>query len=261
MHELEPIHEETYKNRNTKLQVPRAIKHRGTVIIILIVLILFIAGILGAWISGYIKAKQASQDTIDEKTAKIQELEDLIQWMEENPYVVEPVTPEINLAVVKSQMNDIKELVVTEYVFTDFERFTDTKKVKGWSLPGTKKSFSMKWDGIIKAGIDLNDLEMVPDTKAKKIYITIPAAKITSYSILSDSIEILDESKNIFNPITVSDKISFDSSTEEKMRNRAIENGILEKAQVQAQFVIRDFLYSIPDIKSFYELEFKLSPQ
>ena len=101
-----------------------------------------------------------------------------------------------------------------------------------------KKSFVAKWDGIIKSGIKVEEIIVeINDTK-KEIVIHMPKAEILSHEIDDDSIETLDEKDGLFNPVKVEDVRQFDAVSKEAMEERAIENGILEKASENAKEII-----------------------
>lgn len=174
--------------------------------------------------------------------AEKQELLDLIDKLKNEAIVVNPTAPEISLSVIESEIRNIGELATVEYIFTDAARFSDSKQIKDWNIPFTEKSFLMKWDGTIKAGINVENIEVNIDVEKKEIRITLPQAEILSYEVDESTVEVLDEKDNVFNSISVDDKVNFDSSTKEAMIERAIENGLLEKAQKQAEAVISNLL-------------------
>lgn len=58
----------------------------------------------------------------------------------------------------------------------------------------------------------------------------MPKARILSHQIDKDSIETLDQKEGLFNPVKVEDVRNFDSVSQDAMEERAIENGILDKA-------------------------------
>ena len=59
----------------------------------------------------------------------------------------------------------------------------------------------------------------------------MPKARILSHQIDKDSIETLDQKDGLFNPVKVEDVRTFDSVSQDAMEERAIENGILDKAK------------------------------
>lgn len=199
------------------------------------------------WMYGYNYSKNMMQKEIDALKAEIQHLV-------ETPVVLDPVTPEIVQKVLSSEMSDISELASAEYLFTNAARFTDTKHIVGILDWITKKAFVQKWDGTIKAGIKLENITV--SISDKVITITLPKAEILSYEIDYDSIEVLDEKNNIFNPITVEDKVNFDEETAEAMKERAIANGLLEKAQRNAETIIANLLLASVENIQDYTIKF-----
>lgn len=67
----------------------------------------------------------------------------------------------------------------------------------------------------------------------------MPKARILSHQIDKDSIETLDQKDGLFNPVKVEDVRNFDSISQDAMEERAIENGILDKAFENAKNIIR----------------------
>ena len=207
--------------------------------------LLLIFGIM--WLYGYNYSKNIMQKEIDTLKAQIEELTN-------TPVVVDPVTPEIVQSAISSQMSDISELASAEYLFTNAARFTDTKHIIGIFDWITKKSFVQKWDGSIKAGVKLEDISV--HVSGNVITITLPRAEILSYEIDYGSVEVLDEKNNVFNPISVEDKAKFDEETAEEMKARAIANGLLDKAQENAENIIASFLLASVENIQDYTIEF-----
>lgn len=265
MKRIEPAPEITYET-NTKMQVPRSIKRKISVVVAIAFLVAALIGSCFAWFWGRSSGKKTYEQIVAdlkvqvaEQKSEISGLNDTIETLKDMPIVVNRVAPEISLDVLENQLNAISELTTYEFLFTNAGKFSDSKNFFKWNIVGTEKSFILKWNGVIKAGIDINEVKITADKETATITIWIPEAKITSYTVDKENMEMLDEKNNIFNKITVQDVTNFDVSTEKEMRSRAVDFGILEKAQQQAEYVIRNFLLSIPDIKEFYTLEFQLA--
>lgn len=225
----------------------------------IVVIVLILLTIATAWLYGRNQAKQKAAAEIAELKTMLQEQEEHIQELINTPIVVNPVAPEINLDIIYSEIGNIGELATMEYLFTDAAKFSDSKQIKSWNIPFTEKSFLLKWSGVIKAGVNLDLVSITVDKADKKIVVLVPSAEILSYQIDNDSVEVLDEKDNIFNNITVDDKIKFDAATEDAMKKRAIENGILEKAQKNAEDILLRILQAEPTIGSDYTIEFVVS--
>lgn len=252
---------DTNEEENAGLQkelvrIAKKSKAKRKLITIAVVAVLVLLTVGGAWLSGRRQAKENAEAEIAELKAMIEEQDEKIQELIETPIVVSPVNPEIKLDIIYSEIKSISELATMEYLFTDAAEFTDSKQIKTWNIPFTEKSFILKWDGVIKAGVKLDLVTIEVNQDEKKITVSVPTAEILSYQIDTDSVEVLDEKDNIFNKISVDDKIKFDAATEEAMKQRAIENGLLEKAQANAEEILLRLLQANPAIGTEYTIEF-----
>lgn len=189
---------------------------------------------------------------------QLKKANDRISDLENTPAVVNTISPKIELEVINSDIQKIGELATVEYLFTDAAKYSDSKQIKDWNIPFTEKSFVMKWDGVIKAGVDVSKITVTLQKNNAVLLVKIPAATILSYSVDTNSMELLDESNNVFNKISVSDKVKLDTATETAMKERAIENGLLEKAQASAQAIISNLLNSNPAISGNYTIQFEV---
>lgn len=190
--------------------------------------------------------------------ATIIQQEQQIEELTETPVLVNTIAPQIQLDVINSEIQEIGELATVEYLFTDAAKFSDSKQIKNWNIPFTEKSFIVKWDGIIKAGVDVSKISVSVQERDSIICVKMPVATILSYGVDNESMEVLDESNNVFNKISVNDKIKLDAKTESAMKERAIENGLLEKAQTSAQTIITNLLNANPAINGNYTIQFEV---
>ena len=199
------------------------------------------------WLTGYNNSKNKTQREIEELKAYIEQLEN-------DPIVLEPIRPEIVMKVLNEHTAEISELATNEYLFTNSGRFTD--KSVSW-LPDwvTEKSFLMKWDGVIKAGIDLSKISVTIEENIIKI--TLPRADILSYEV--KKVEVLDEKNNIFNPISATDTVNFLEQTKEAMKLRAVGNGLLDQAQINAEKTIESLIRTFVENIENYTIEFSVN--
>ena len=182
----------------------------------------------------------------------------VIEEMTEDPVVIDPITTEIDLAVIDAELKEIGELATMKYMYTNAARFTDSKQIKNWNIPFTQKSFIVKWNGEIKAGVDVDGIRTKVNKIEKVLAVCIPEAKILSHDLDEENTELLDEKSGLFNPISVKDKIKFDATMVGEMEQRAVERGLLEKAQKNAEAVILNILEANPAIKGTYSIKFEV---
>ena len=215
--------------------------------VIAVIVIVVVATI---FFKGYSSAKEKYEDTITQLEAEVDRLSDPIA-------VYEEASREIDINVVNVEIQEIGELATLEYLYTDAGKFEDPKQLFGKDVPFTTKSFIAKWDGIIKAGVDISQVTAEVDSNNKEVVIHIPKAEILSHEIDSESVETLDQKNGLFNPVSVEDVREFDEKSKEKMEERAIENGILDKAFENAESIIEKLID--PMIQEFeYTVRFEV---
>lgn len=158
----------------------------------------------------------------------------------------------ITSTTIKNQLTEINELALYSYDYSKVGKFSNKLSFNGWKIPLTQKTFIITYNGSIKAGIDLKQAKISIDNE--QLNITLPAAKILSHEIDENSIEVYDESSNIFNQISINDYKSFATKEKKKNEKEAISNGILEKSKTKAEQTLTTYLQAIPEIKDYYKL-------
>ena len=90
------------------------------------------------------------------------------------------------------------------------------------------------------------------------VTITLPAAEVFSNEVLEDSLEVYDETRNLFNPITIEDYTGFTAGQKQSIEAKATENGLLSAGVQRAETVVQEFLNMLPGMDN-YTLEIKSS--
>ena len=139
----------------------------------------------------------------------------------------EEIGPE---GIIKEELSSAGELISAQYLYTCREDYSDSRTISGWNIPLTEKSFTVVYDGIVKAGI--KDLSL---TKIKKT-----------------------GSHNILNQISVEDVNNAQKNLEANMLKKAEEHGLLDSARDNAQMIIKGLLTGTRDLKGCtFEFEFE----
>ena len=141
---------------------------------------------------------------------------------------------------------------ITSTTISKVGKFSNKLSFNGWDIPLTQKNFIITYDGTIKAGINLDEAKV--DIDQNNLNITLPATKILSHEIDENSIEVYDESSNIFNQISINDYKSFATKEKKKNEKDAISNGILTKSKEKVVQTLTTYLQAIPEIKDNYQL-------
>lgn len=161
---------------------------------------------------------------------------------------------EITADTLFQQMQTVSKLATLEYNYTNMGKFEDSADLNGWNIPLTRKSFILTYDGKITAGIEMQDIEV--DIQGRRIEITLPQAQLLSHEVDESSIELYDETRNIFNPISISDYAAFSAEQKKVMEEKTVANGLLASAQKRAKSVITQLIGGIVDLEE-YDLVFK----
>lgn len=162
---------------------------------------------------------------------------------------------QISSDLLSQQIQSISELATVEYNYTNMGKFENQATFYGWKVPFTTKSFIISYDGKIKVGIDMSLVDV--KINKKKIDISVPKAKILSHEIDEKSIEVFDETKNIFNQISITDYNQFAIDQKDKMESSVKEKGLIEEAQEKAETTIQTFIKSL-DLKENYEINISI---
>jgi len=162
----------------------------------------------------------------------------------------------VDLKLLYSEIQGIGELATVEYLYTDVAHYTSSE-LFGLDMPFEVKSFIIRWDGSIKAGVDITAVTVRLDALKKEIIVSLPPAEILSHETDPDSYETLDENNNTFNPISIEDMRTVDAEGQAAIEQRAIDNGLLENAMENAKSVIRQLITANPTAKDSYTVVFE----
>ena len=120
----------------------------------------------------------------------------------------------------------------------------------------TNKYFILTFEGEIQLGTDLSKANV--EIKDSTIHVTVNKPTVLSNSIDESSIEVYDETKNIFNPISVSDYKAFAVEQKDKALSEAKKKGLMKTAQKNTEKSIKEIISIIPDTDDYtIEVTFK----
>lgn len=226
------------------------INHKNKLIKIVIITAVVLIAVLFLFLKSYMSTTEKYKEIIKKLEEENQRLSDpIVQY--------EIASRDISIELITSEIQDIGELATIQYLYTDAGKFEDPAKLFGKEIPFsfTTKSFIAKWDGIIKAGVNVDEITVDVNNTNKEIIIHMPEAKILSHEIDGESIQTLDEKNGLFNVIKVDDIREFDAMSKEAMEQRAIENGLLDNAYENAKAII----YKLVNTGMVEELEYTIT--
>ena len=167
-----------------------------------------------------------------------------------------PPKPTISGTIIKDAIAEISELAVLRYHYTDMGKFEDPMMIKDWVIPLTTKSFVISYNGEIKLGLIFKDIEVDVNNLSKEIKITLPPVRVLSHTIDENSVQVWDQTKNIFNPIQIGDFMAFVMERKEIVEDFRVDEKLRNEAQESARKQIEAFVGNFAGVKDEYTVVF-----
>ncbi len=157
----------------------------------------------------------------------------------------------ITAEVIQDGLNDMGFLLTGEYYFTEVVSFSSIKKLLGIEWKFTESSFLASYDGVVEAGIDCSKITVEKDEEAKTILVSIPKAEARPANIDPNSLVVYSEKEGTGNHISITDYNKSLIELENAAEQKAIDRGLLEKADASAQTLIRSFVGGLVDLSEY----------
>ncbi|MCR5576044.1 MAG: DUF4230 domain-containing protein [Oscillospiraceae bacterium] len=160
--------------------------------------------------------------------------------------------------VIQDGLREMGFLLTEEYYFTEVVSFSSIKKfLIEWKF--TESSFLASYDGVVSAGIDCSRITVEKDDEKKEIVIGIPEAQARPADIDPNSLIVYSEKEGTGNHISIQDYNNSLIELENAAEEKAVERGVLDRANANAEKMIRSFVGSLVDL-SEYSLTFERLP-
>lgn len=145
----------------------------------------------------------------------------------------------VDSTTIGESFEDIAELSVEEYRFSDVGKFDqEGLEVLGMHVPFTGRNFLVTYDGRVTAG--LRDTSRVEVTVGDGVVdVVLPPVEVIDSHINADSVQVYDQTMNPINQIRVADVTSFIAGQEDAAREKAVSQGLLDRAGARAEELAR----------------------
>lgn len=153
----------------------------------------------------------------------------------------------LNLLLEKSS-----ELTTAKLKITGIENYKDAG-----AMIINRSDFIMVYSATIRAGVELKEVKIEPNTIAKEIVIVMPKAKVFDCHVNQNEIKYFDEKFALFNVDSKEDANKACALAEQDGIKEAEATGILEFAETEAEYVVKDIL--TPALPDGYTLTVKKS--
>ncbi|MCQ1531309.1 DUF4230 domain-containing protein [Lutispora saccharofermentans] len=157
--------------------------------------------------------------------------------------IVEKQTIE-DSTVILERVERLWELSSNKYFYSNVVAFKDNMKIKDFQVPFTEKSFLIKYDGYLKAGINAQDIQILSN-EGKAIEVKLKNSKILDHVIDEKSIYVYDEKNSVFNNLSINDIFNQLSTEKDKIETQLEEKGFLKDTDNNIKLFLEEFLKNL----------------
>lgn len=157
--------------------------------------------------------------------------------------------PRYDSSAIMEKIAYVKELSLVKYNYSGVISYSDYMKFMNLQVPLTEKKFLIRYSGYVKAGIDVSQASVF--VSGKNVKVILPKPTIQETVIDEKTIQVFDESMNIFNPTKVADYQKAIVGEKNKIMQDALGKGILTESSDQAH----KFITSLLDELGFEKVE------
>lgn len=146
-----------------------------------------------------------------------------------------------------ASFEDIAELSAEEYRFSDVGKFDqEGLEVLGAHVPFTGRNFLVTYDGRVTAG--LRDTSAISVSVGdSSIDVVLPPVEVIDSHINADSVQVYDQTMNPINQIRVADVTAFIAGQEDAAREKAVAQGLLDRAGERAEHLVRSHVEALTE--------------
>ncbi|OUO34780.1 hypothetical protein B5F84_05245 [Olsenella sp. An290] len=146
-------------------------------------------------------------------------------------------------SVVFGRIVEQNELVSVSQDYNIVDKQSNASSFFGlFDIPFTGNSFWYRYAGTIKAGVNLETADI--SEQGNTVTITLDPAYIISNTPNMETSGVLEENNNMLNPIQVGDVDEFQRWCVEQSEAQAVEGGLLDDAQTEAEAQLSQLFYA-----------------
>ena len=156
---------------------------------------------------------------------------------------------------VSEKLISISELATSRYDYSNVVSIKNSLSFNDITIPFTEKSFVVKYNGYITAGLDLSAATFSIDKNI--LTITIPPCSILAHNVNEDEVFIFDEKTSIFNKLSIDDMLNEIVAEKSKTEEKVMKDGFLDKVTVDTLQLLKDIFLNC----GFDEVNVKVASQ
>lgn len=180
-----------------------------------------------------------------------------VEYVEKEKLIEVEVEKQITADILQDGLKDMGLLITGEYYFTEVVDYSSNKTLHlplsiNLTVPGSETAYTISYDGVVTAGIDFGSITVEKDDEAHTITVHVPKATIQLTDIDYDSFVLHAEKQSRINPATITDFNNSLVKLEANAKEKAVDRGLLKRADENAKTVIENFIGSLVDTNIYY---------
>lgn len=169
-----------------------------------------------------------------------------------NSYSNEDEGSVVTMVEIDSALSRIGELATVSYGYSGVTFSSDSRQIMDWDVPLTRNMVAVEYEGVIRAGYVVSDIEYAIDDESQTITVTLPTMEVFSNEISVQGLDWQDNPLNHISPDAATNLL--DEARYEELE-AAYDSGLAQEAEDSAETIITDVLSKICD----YEIVFETS--
>ncbi len=131
---------------------------------------------------------------------------------------------------VLNTIEEVLEISTSKYNYSNITHITKDRSYKNIKIPFTEKSFIIKYNGIIKGGVNLKDIN-ISNNSGNSISLDISKCSIIDHYIDENNIYVYDIKNALFNKVEVNEVIEELANSKKEYEEKVIKEGFMKEVQ------------------------------
>ena len=136
------------------------------------------------------------------------------------------------------------DISTVKYNYSNIVEIKKDKSISSIKIPFTEKSFIIKYNGVINAGVKPEDIKIISE-KEDEITIQIKKCQILDHYIDDENIYIYDIKNSLFNKLDIQETLDEMNSCKKEYEKNIINEGFLDEVEENTEYSIRNILNNI----------------
>ncbi len=131
---------------------------------------------------------------------------------------------------VLNAIEQVIEVSTTKYTYSNLITVTKDKSFKNIKIPFSEKSFIIKYNGVIKGGVNFADVKIL-DNDRRGISIEIGKCSVVDHYIDEENVYVYDIKNSIFNKVEVNEVLEELAKDKKEYETKVIKEGFMEEVK------------------------------